>query len=95
MLFFFLSLLFSVCVSRICIDSCCACVVGMFSVCCLVYTDCCVCLQRLERCVGIVQALTNGLSEREANDALTANVRNISTTTADTTNDFHPCEETE
>lgn len=33
------------------------------------------CVQRLERCVGIVQALTNGLSEREANDALTANVR--------------------
>uniref|UniRef100_A0A8C6U1W7 Integrator complex subunit 3 n=1 Tax=Neogobius melanostomus TaxID=47308 RepID=A0A8C6U1W7_9GOBI len=30
-------------------------------------------LQRLERCVGIVQSLTNGLSEREANDALTAN----------------------
>ncbi|KAK5884175.1 hypothetical protein CesoFtcFv8_020430 [Champsocephalus esox] len=30
--------------------------------------------ERLERCVGIVQALTNGLSEREANDALTANV---------------------
>eukprot|EP00064_Thunnus_orientalis_P025652 superscaffoldBa00013559_g26050 len=29
--------------------------------------------ERLERCVGIVQALTNGLSEREANDALTAN----------------------
>uniref|UniRef100_A0A8C4F2Y0 Integrator complex subunit 3 n=1 Tax=Dicentrarchus labrax TaxID=13489 RepID=A0A8C4F2Y0_DICLA len=29
---------------------------------------------RLERCVGIVQSLTNGLSEREANDALTANV---------------------
>uniref|UniRef100_A0A8C6U5H8 Integrator complex subunit 3 n=1 Tax=Neogobius melanostomus TaxID=47308 RepID=A0A8C6U5H8_9GOBI len=28
---------------------------------------------RLERCVGIVQSLTNGLSEREANDALTAN----------------------
>ncbi|KAF3833387.1 hypothetical protein F7725_024591 [Dissostichus mawsoni] len=31
------------------------------------------CVQRLERCVGIVQALTNGLSERESNDALTAN----------------------
>ncbi|KAI3359049.1 hypothetical protein L3Q82_015418 [Scortum barcoo] len=31
-------------------------------------------LSRLERCVGIVQSLTNGLSEREANDALTANV---------------------
>uniref|UniRef100_A0A3Q2PP18 Integrator complex subunit 3 n=1 Tax=Fundulus heteroclitus TaxID=8078 RepID=A0A3Q2PP18_FUNHE len=30
--------------------------------------------ERLERCVGIVQALSNGLSEREANDALTANV---------------------
>ncbi|XP_069024802.1 integrator complex subunit 3 isoform X1 [Embiotoca jacksoni] len=30
--------------------------------------------ERLERCVGIVQVLTNGLSEREANDALTANV---------------------
>ncbi|XP_005805544.1 integrator complex subunit 3 [Xiphophorus maculatus] len=30
--------------------------------------------ERLERCVVIVQALTNGLSEREANDALTANV---------------------
>ncbi|XP_038580340.1 integrator complex subunit 3 isoform X2 [Micropterus salmoides] len=30
--------------------------------------------ERLERCAGIVQALTNGLSEREANDALTANV---------------------
>ncbi|KAG7256457.1 hypothetical protein CRUP_017232, partial [Coryphaenoides rupestris] len=29
---------------------------------------------RLEKCVGIVQSLTNGLSEREANDALTANV---------------------
>uniref|UniRef100_A0A669BXQ0 Integrator complex subunit 3 n=2 Tax=Pseudocrenilabrinae TaxID=318546 RepID=A0A669BXQ0_ORENI len=66
-------LLFSVCVSHTYIDSCCACVVGMFSVCCLAYTDCCVCVQRLERCVGIVQALTNGLSEREANDALTAN----------------------
>lgn len=33
-----------------------------------------VCVQRLERCVGVVQSLTNGLSEREANDALTANV---------------------
>ncbi|XP_061598027.1 integrator complex subunit 3 [Cololabis saira] len=30
--------------------------------------------ERLERCSGIVQALINGLSEREANDALTANV---------------------
>ncbi|XP_062265557.1 integrator complex subunit 3 [Platichthys flesus] len=30
--------------------------------------------EKSERCVGIVQALTNGLSEREANDALTANV---------------------
>lgn len=30
--------------------------------------------ERLERCVGIIQTLTNGLSEREANDALTANV---------------------
>ncbi|KAK7933478.1 hypothetical protein WMY93_004374 [Mugilogobius chulae] len=30
--------------------------------------------ERLERCVQIVQSLTNGLSEREANDALTANV---------------------
>ncbi|TDH15598.1 hypothetical protein EPR50_G00010550 [Perca flavescens] len=30
--------------------------------------------ERLERCVGLVQSLTNGLSEREANDALTANV---------------------
>uniref|UniRef100_A0A3Q1IE32 Integrator complex subunit 3 N-terminal domain-containing protein n=1 Tax=Anabas testudineus TaxID=64144 RepID=A0A3Q1IE32_ANATE len=30
--------------------------------------------ERLERCVGIVQSLTNGLSDREANDALTANV---------------------
>ncbi|XP_067354139.1 integrator complex subunit 3 [Channa argus] len=30
--------------------------------------------ERLERCVGIVQSLTNALSEREANDALTANV---------------------
>lgn len=30
--------------------------------------------ERLERCVGIVQTLTNGLSEREANDALTASV---------------------
>ncbi|XP_020507322.1 integrator complex subunit 3 [Labrus bergylta] len=30
--------------------------------------------EKLERCVGIVQGLTNGLSEREANDALTANV---------------------
>ncbi|XP_028296665.1 integrator complex subunit 3 isoform X1 [Gouania willdenowi] len=30
--------------------------------------------EKLERCVGIVQTLTNGLSEREANDALTANV---------------------
>lgn len=36
--------------------------------------------QRLERCVGIVQSLTNGLSEREANDALTANVRNAHST---------------
>lgn len=31
-------------------------------------------LQRLERCVGIVTSLTNGLSEREANDALNAHV---------------------
>ncbi|XP_058475262.1 integrator complex subunit 3 isoform X2 [Solea solea] len=30
--------------------------------------------ERLERCAGIVQSLTNGMSEREANDALTANV---------------------
>ncbi|XP_062343310.1 integrator complex subunit 3 isoform X2 [Osmerus eperlanus] len=30
--------------------------------------------ERLERCVGIVTALTVGLSEREANDAITANV---------------------
>ncbi|KPP78306.1 integrator complex subunit 3-like [Scleropages formosus] len=30
--------------------------------------------QRLERCVGIVTSLTSGLSEREANDALTAHV---------------------
>ncbi|KAM4540130.1 integrator complex subunit 3 isoform 2-T2 [Odontesthes bonariensis] len=30
--------------------------------------------EKLERCVGIVQGLTSGLSEREANDALTANV---------------------
>uniref|UniRef100_A0A8C7MAD2 Integrator complex subunit 3 n=1 Tax=Oncorhynchus kisutch TaxID=8019 RepID=A0A8C7MAD2_ONCKI len=30
--------------------------------------------ERLERCVGIVTSLTNGLSEREANDAITANV---------------------
>ncbi|XP_072226725.1 integrator complex subunit 3 isoform X2 [Leuresthes tenuis] len=30
--------------------------------------------EKLERCVGIVQTLTSGLSEREANDALTANV---------------------
>lgn len=30
--------------------------------------------QRLERCVSIVTALTNGLSEREANDALNAHV---------------------
>ncbi|XP_011607537.2 integrator complex subunit 3 isoform X1 [Takifugu rubripes] len=30
--------------------------------------------ERLDRCSGIVQAMTNGLSEREANDALTANV---------------------
>ncbi|XP_072304491.1 integrator complex subunit 3 [Eucyclogobius newberryi] len=30
--------------------------------------------ERLERCVSIVQSLINGLSEREANDALTANV---------------------
>ncbi|XP_060948253.1 integrator complex subunit 3 [Limanda limanda] len=30
--------------------------------------------EKSERCAGIVQALTNGLSEREANDALTANV---------------------
>ncbi|CAB1320902.1 unnamed protein product [Coregonus sp. 'balchen'] len=29
--------------------------------------------ERLERCVGIVTSLTNGLSEREANDAITAN----------------------
>lgn len=36
-------------------------------------------MQRLERCVGIVQSLSNGLSEREANDALTANVRNTHT----------------
>lgn len=48
----------------------------MFAV---VYVGCCVCVQRLERCVGTVQALTNGLSEREANDALTANVRNKQT----------------
>lgn len=38
-------------------------------------------MQRLERCVGIVQSLSNGLSEREANDALTANVRNTRTHT--------------
>ncbi|XP_048881493.1 integrator complex subunit 3 isoform X1 [Brienomyrus brachyistius] len=30
--------------------------------------------ERLERCVGIVTSLINGLSEREANDALTAHV---------------------
>ncbi|XP_057684212.1 integrator complex subunit 3 isoform X2 [Corythoichthys intestinalis] len=30
--------------------------------------------EKLERCVGVVHSLTNGLSEREANDALTANV---------------------
>lgn len=30
--------------------------------------------ERLDRCVGIVQTLSSGLSEREANDALTANV---------------------
>uniref|UniRef100_A0AAZ3QMN8 Integrator complex subunit 3 n=2 Tax=Oncorhynchus TaxID=8016 RepID=A0AAZ3QMN8_ONCTS len=30
--------------------------------------------ERLERCVAIVTSLTNGLSEREANDAITANV---------------------
>ncbi|XP_061905249.1 integrator complex subunit 3 isoform X2 [Entelurus aequoreus] len=30
--------------------------------------------EKLERCVGVVHALSNGLSEREANDALTANV---------------------
>ncbi|XP_013877897.1 integrator complex subunit 3 [Austrofundulus limnaeus] len=30
--------------------------------------------ERLERCVGIVQALSNGLSEREANDALNVSV---------------------
>lgn len=34
--------------------------------------------QRLERCVGIVTSLTNGLSEREANDALNAHVSVIS-----------------
>uniref|UniRef100_A0A8B9F1J5 Integrator complex subunit 3 n=1 Tax=Amazona collaria TaxID=241587 RepID=A0A8B9F1J5_9PSIT len=32
------------------------------------------CFQRLERCVSIVTALTNGLSEREANDALNAHI---------------------
>ncbi|KAM6365323.1 integrator complex subunit 3 [Pluvialis apricaria] len=30
--------------------------------------------ERLERCVGIVTSLTNGLSEREANDALNAHI---------------------
>ncbi|KAM8884511.1 integrator complex subunit 3 isoform X1 [Synchiropus splendidus] len=30
--------------------------------------------ERLERCVSVVQSLTSGMSEREANDALTANV---------------------
>ncbi|XP_077403950.1 integrator complex subunit 3 [Vanacampus margaritifer] len=30
--------------------------------------------EKLERCVGVVHSLTNGLSEREANDALTASV---------------------
>uniref|UniRef100_A0A6Q2WS60 Integrator complex subunit 3 n=1 Tax=Esox lucius TaxID=8010 RepID=A0A6Q2WS60_ESOLU len=30
--------------------------------------------ERLERCMGIVTTLTNGMSEREANDALTASV---------------------
>ncbi|XP_015739840.1 integrator complex subunit 3, partial [Coturnix japonica] len=30
--------------------------------------------QKLERCVGIVTSLTNGLSEREANDALNAHI---------------------
>lgn len=34
--------------------------------------------QRLERCVGIVTSLTNGLSEREANDALNAHVSVVS-----------------
>lgn len=35
----------------------------------------CVCVfQRLERCVSITTSITNGLSEREANDALTAHV---------------------
>ena len=34
--------------------------------------------QRLETCVGIVTSLTNGLSEREANDALNAHVSVIS-----------------
>lgn len=34
--------------------------------------------QKLERCVGIVTSLTNGLSEREANDALNAHVSVIS-----------------
>lgn len=45
----------------------------------------CVCFQRLERCVGIVQSLTNGLSDREANDALTANVRSTHYTYANNT----------
>ncbi|KAL0962282.1 hypothetical protein UPYG_G00338080 [Umbra pygmaea] len=30
--------------------------------------------ERFERCVGVVTSLTNGMSERESNDALTANV---------------------
>ncbi|KAM6973655.1 integrator complex subunit 3 [Aplochiton taeniatus] len=30
--------------------------------------------ERLERCMGVVNSLCNGLSERESNDALTANV---------------------
>lgn len=34
--------------------------------------------QRLERCVGIVTSLNNGLSERETNDALNAHVSVIS-----------------
>lgn len=36
--------------------------------------------------MGIVQSLTNGLSDREANDALTANVRNTHCTTSNAAN---------
>lgn len=53
-------------------------VVLLVCVCMCLCVHACMQMQRLERSVGVVQALTNGLSEREANDALTANVSDFS-----------------